>query len=435
MAAGLLVASLTAYGFGGGAQLRVTSQPAGAQVVLDNQLQDVTPLTLQRIDPGQHLLEVRKDGFQSVRRTVSLFEGEKKTEEFKLEQLTGLVLIHTTPSGAEVDVDGAYRGKTPLLLTDLPMGDHAVVLRTEGFQPRKLALKIADRVPIKLNTDLASDSAKLNITSDPAGATVTLNGASRGTTPCVVDRIPSGTVELDIFMKGFASYHDRIVLKAGDMLEVKAQLKAVPATLSVTSLPDKARIYLNNQFKGNAPLTLTNLPPGEYRVRAELRGYETDARTITLKAEDQTAEEFRLQRNSGGLILITEPAGVQVYVDDELAGTTQVSATNPQVSDPLHISYVGRGDHWLKLVKPGFAHTPAKFSIDSDNLITRTERLTRLFIPDTLVRIGTTAEDTYTGVLIRKHPNGDVELEIKPGIFKRFEAGAIREIGPINEKK
>ena len=83
-----------------------------------------------------------------------------------------------------------------------------------------------------------------------------------------------------------------------------APLKAVPAGLTVHSIPEKARIYVNNQFHGEAPIVMTNLPPGEYRLRAEKRGYETDARNITLKPEDQLSEEFRLQRNSGGVITV-----------------------------------------------------------------------------------------------------------------------------------
>jgi hypothetical protein len=58
--------------------------------------------------------------------------------------------------------------------------------------------------------------------------------------------------------------------------------------------------------------------------------------------------------------------------------------------------------------------------------------MTRLFIPDTLLRTGATADDSYTGVLVRKHPNGDVELDLRPGIIKRFTGDAIRFIGPIN---
>jgi hypothetical protein len=433
----LLAVGSGVRGFGSGsALLRVASQPAGAQIFLDGlQQQDVTPQTIQHIDPGQHLLEIRKDGFQSQRRTVALLEGEKTTAEFKLEPLKGLVLVQTLPPGAEVNVDGAFRGKTPLMLTDLAAGDHDVVLRTEGYQPRKLPLQIKDRVPIKLSTDLASDSATLKISSEPAGASVLLNGATRGTTPCTIDRIPSGTVDIEISLKGFASHRSQIVLKAGDVVDVPAPLKAVPAALTVHSIPSQARVYVNNQFQGEAPVAMTNLPPGEYRLRAEKRGYETDARNITLKPEDQVTEEFRLQRNTGGLVIVTEPPGVKVFVDEDDAGTTEASAANPQVSDPLRVSFIGKGEHWLKLVKPGYAHTPVKFTIDTDNLVTRTEHLKRLFIPNTIIRTGATAEESYTGVLIRKHPNGSVELELRPGIVKTFEASEIKSLGPLGEKK
>ena len=436
-AAVLSAASLGAHGlsFGGGAMLRVTSQPSGAKVMLDGQDQGITPLSLQRIDPGQHLLEIKKDDFQAQRRTVSLFNGEKKTEEFKLEPLKGLVLIQTAPVGAEVDVDGAFRGKTPLLLYDLAVGDHSVVLRTEGFQPRKLALAIKDRVPVKLSTDLASDSATLKISSEPAGASVQLNGATRGTTPCTIDRIPSGTVDIEIVLKGYEHHRSQIVLKAGDMVDVPAPLKAIPASLTVHSIPEQARVYVNNQFRGEAPIVLTNLPPGEYRLRAEKRGFEADARNITLKPEDQITEEFRLQHNSGGLVIITEPAGVKIFVDDDEYGPTEVSAANPQISEPLRVNYIGKGDHLIKLVKPGYAHTPFKITIDADNLVTRTEHMKRLFIPDTIIRTGATAEESHTGVLIRKYPNGSVDLEVKPGIVQNFEAARIKSIGPIGEKK
>lgn len=432
----LLAAGGGVRSFGSGdALLRVTSQPAGAQISLDGLQQDVTPQIIQHIDVGQHLLEIRKDGYLSQRRTVALLEGDRVTAEFNLEPLKGLVLIQTAPPGADVDVDGAFRGKTPLMLTDLSVGDHAVVLRTEGYQPRKLALSIKDRVPIKLSTDLASDSATLKVTSDPTGAAVLLNGATRGTTPCTIDRIPSGTVDIEVNLKGYAPHRSQLVLKAGDVVDVAAPLKAVPSALTVHSIPEQARLYVNNQYRGDTPVVLTNLPPGEYRLRAEKRGYETDARNITLKPEDQITEEFRLQHNTGGLVIITEPPGAKIFVDDEEAGTTEPSPANPQLSEPLRVNYIGRGDHLLRLVKPGFIHTPVKITIDTDNLVTRTEHMKRLFIPNTIIRTGATAEESFTGVFVRKHPNGSVELEVRPGILKTFEASEIRSIGPIGEKK
>ena len=251
---------------------------------------------------------------------------QKVVAEFKLEPLKGLVLLQTVPPGAEVEIDGAFRGKTPLLLLDLGLGEHPTLIRSEGYQPRKLAIKVADRVPQKIMTDLTSDSAKISVASEPDGAAVLINGSHRGLTPCTVDRIPSGDIELEITLKGYQKHQEKIVLNAGGVFEVRVTLKPLPATLSVQTLPAKARIYLKDQFQGESPLVLTNLPPGNYRLRAELRGYEADARDLVLKPEDRITEEFRFTRNSGMLVIVTTPPGVKVFVDGEERGASLPSS-------------------------------------------------------------------------------------------------------------
>ncbi|MCX6996337.1 MAG: PEGA domain-containing protein [Kiritimatiellaeota bacterium] len=435
------LAGLTAVGWelpfvNRGGQIRVTTSPAGAAVQLDGQMQEIAPLTFQRVAPGTHLLVARKEGFREMRRAVSLQQGDKVAAVFKLEPIKGLVVLQTVPPGAEVEIDGAFRGKTPLLLLDLGLGEHPTLIRSEGYQPRKLAIKVADRVPQKIMTDLTSDSAKVSIVSEPAGADVLINGSHRGQTPCAVDRIPSGSIDLEILLKGFRKHQEKIALKAGDIFEVRATLKPLPATLAVQSLPDKARIYLNDQYQGDSPLVLTNLLPGTYRLRAELRGYEADARDMVLKPEDHITEEFRFTRNSGMLVIVTSPPGVQVCVDGEVRGAS-VPSSNPQVSEPVQVDLLAKGEHILNLIKPGYSYQPVNFTIEQGKILNRTERLTRLFIPNTLVRTGLTADDTHTGVLVRKYPNGDVELETRPGIFKKFDAAhilAIETIAPPGPK-
>jgi len=414
-----------------GGLIRVTTTPPGATVQLDNQTPETAPLTYQRVAAGTHLLIARKDGFRELRRTVSLLAGQRVTADFKLEPLKGLVLLHTMPSGAEVEIDGAFRGKTPLLLLDLDLGEHPALIRSEGYQPRRLAIKVVDRVPQKIVTDLSSDSAKVNVASEPAGAEVLINGSHRGVTPCTIDRIPSGTIDLEVVLQGHQKHQEKIALNSGGVFDVRVVLKPLPATLSVLSLPSHARVYLNNQFQGETPLILTNLAPGTYRLRAELRGFEADARDVVLKPEDRLTEEFRFTRNSGMLLVVTEPPGAKVFVDGELRGASVPSPANPLVSEPVQVDLLTSGDHILNLVKPGYSYKPVNFQIEQGKIVNRTERLIRLFIPDTLVRTGVTADESYTGVLVRKYPNGDVELEIRPGIFKTFAAANIRAIEAI----
>jgi hypothetical protein len=200
-----------------------------------------------------------------------------------------------------------------------------VQISAPGYFAKEVDLAVPDRVPVKVAVDLVADSARVEFSSEPAGATVLINGSSRGVTPVQVDQIPSGEVELVLSLEGYASYREKLVLKAGESVRVEARLVSQPGALSLVAQPDAARIYVNNEFRGETPLDLTGLAPGEYRVRAERRGFETDVRTVRVRAGEKTTEEFRLQKNSGVLVLVTEPPGVKVFVDGTEVGETEPS--------------------------------------------------------------------------------------------------------------
>ena len=111
-----------------GAQAYVTVEPEGATVACDGKVIGAPPLALPGLAPGEHLIVVSKLGFEEVRRTVNVEEGQRVNVEVRLSPITGLVLVQTAPAGATVEVGGAYRGETPLLITDLPLGNHRVRL-------------------------------------------------------------------------------------------------------------------------------------------------------------------------------------------------------------------------------------------------------------------------------------------------------------------
>lgn len=424
----LLVASL---GFAD-TQVRVNTTPAGATLVVDGVAREVSPTTLTDLAPGTHLIVARKEGYRETRESFALLAGQKLALDLKLDELRGLALIQTSPSGAEVTVNGAFRGHTPLFLADLPLGTHRVQLSAPGYFAKEVELKVADRIPQKVAVDLVADSARVSFTTEPAGADILINGSSRGVTPLVVDQIPSGLTEVVLQREGYAPYREKLMLKAGESITVEARLTMQPGTLSVVAQPEQARIYLNDEYRGETPLDLDGLAPGEYRVRAERRGFETDARTVRVRAGEKTTEEFRLQKNSGVLVLVTEPPGVKVFVDGTEVGETAPSEAG-LVSTALTVELLARGEHTLQLTRPGWTHRPRKFQIDTDQAVTLHEKMTRLFIPDILVRTGDGEGGTRTGVLLREYPNGDLEVEVRPGVIERIKGKDIREKRAIRE--
>ena len=415
-------------------QIRVTTEPPGAMVSCNGILQEVSPVTVTNLAPGPQLIACQKPGFNESRRTVSLLPGQKIAVEFKLEPVNGLIMIHSTPTGADVEIDGAHRGQTPLLLTDLPVGRYRIKATAQGYAPREKDLVIEDRIPGQIIIDLASSSARLIVESSPGGASVSLNGIVRGVTPCEVDRIPEGTNDVEITREDYHPFKQQLRLQAGDVYPIRVNLKPLPARLSLASSPEGARIYIDGQFVREAPFAIDTLARGTHTLRAELQGYETESRTVDITRAEVRIEEFRLTRNSGMLELVTEPAGVKVFVDGVDSGSTKAGESDV-LSEPLKIDLLSRGEHRLQLTRKQYFTLEKTFLVEPSKTVSIHEKLKRRFIADTVVRVGPGPNDVRTGVMTQKLPNGDVELETKPGIFVTIKAADIKIVEPLKTQE
>jgi len=411
--------------------VRVNTDPPGAAVYLDGVMKDVSPVVVSDVEPGTHLLSVRKDGYVETRRTIRLSPDQRMVVDLVLEPITGLVLVQSSPTGAGVRVEDTDRGQTPLLLTDLPVGKYRVNFMLPGYLPKQVDLNIEDRTPLKIDVTMQSTAAKLTVRSEPSGADVILNGIAMGTTPCELARIPSGKAIIEVTSAGYKPFKQTLTLHAGQEDEMEIVLKPIPSELTVVSIPEKARIYVDNQFRGRAPVTLSDIDPGEYRVRAELEGYAPLARSVAVPRNASLVEEFRLEANSGIIEITTEPAGVRVFIDGNEAGTTQAEeGETDRLSKPLTIRLISQGEHKLQLSREGYFAESVTIQIKRDETITRHVKLRRRFIPDYEV---VTQTGTERGVLLQIDPAGNVRLEVRPGIIKTIRAGDIKSGRPIRE--
>ncbi len=433
-AAGVMVLAIAAWVVGSGAavgadpaaaaELNVMTEPADATVQLDGETRGKSPLHIQVTRPGTHLLSISKRGYREVRQSLEVGMGQKLPVDLKLEPLLGLALIQSEPAGAEVKIDGVDRGKTPLLITDLPLGQYRVQLQAAGYLPRELDLKLGDRTPVKLETSLVPDSATVDVSSTPAGAEVVFNGIIQGTTPCRIERIPEGVGDISITLAGYAPYSQQLRLAANQSERVAVQLRPLPASLKIVSIPLAARIYVDGKFRGEAPVDVEDLAPGAHDIRADLEGHESVTRTVSLSRAEEAVEEIRLVPNVGVFQLTTEPAGVRVFIDGKSRGmTTAKPDESDLVSEALTIAMLRPGAHDVMLTKKGYFSDEVTIIVERDQTATKHLKLSRRFIPDCEVR---TATEVYTGVLVQIDPVGNVKLEVRPGIVRSIPAAEIR---------
>jgi hypothetical protein len=270
------------------------------------------------------------------------------------------------------------------------------------------------------------------VESDPPGAAILLNGATVGNTPCVIERVPSGKKQLELNLAGYRPHRQELELAIGSSNRVSVPLTAIPGALTIVSQPPKARIYLGGQFRGETPLSLDGLSPGILELRADLKGHESLSRAVNLQRGESQTVEFVLVRNSGLAEIITEPAGVRVFIDGEDYGVTQGGASD-LLSNPLRIDLLSRGTHRLQLTRKGYYPIEKNFEVEMDKTVSVQESLRKKFIADTRIRFLNEAgqEESKVGAVSQHQPNGDMELETKPGIYIKIPGAKIIGIDPV----
>ncbi|MFA5331873.1 MAG: PEGA domain-containing protein [Methanoregula sp.] len=138
-------AVLTASGSDTGS-LQIDSTPAGAAVYLDGNYQGTTPTTgamyINQLTPGIYTVTLRMQDYQTYSQSSTVSAGIINDLHITLvpvtagptRDTTGQVQISSAPSGANILLDNAYKGITPLTLPNIPEGTHTLTLSMNGYQ-------------------------------------------------------------------------------------------------------------------------------------------------------------------------------------------------------------------------------------------------------------------------------------------------------------
>lgn len=160
--------------------LKVSSNTA-ARVLLENRDIGKTPLE-QKVNVGEYSIRlvpetstvpltswqgrvtIGGNTLTYVNRDLSESELTSAGEQLWLEKTTSNkaeLSIISVPDGANVIIDDQARGVTPLALTDISEGDHAVVINSPGFEPRTVKVKLTPGYKAIVSASLALSPSQI----------------------------------------------------------------------------------------------------------------------------------------------------------------------------------------------------------------------------------------------------------------------------------
>jgi hypothetical protein len=158
--------------------LRISSDPAGAGIYIDDSYKGVThsgdPTTFTGIAPGPHSVELKLSNYQGYSETVEIVAGITSTISANLTRSPNpspyaSVEVTSVPSGASVFIDDSMQGITPVTLSSVPAGKHTVSIRMTGYSDYSTVVQLTPGQSALISASLAPVPTGVPTTTTPSG--------------------------------------------------------------------------------------------------------------------------------------------------------------------------------------------------------------------------------------------------------------------------
>lgn len=278
---------------------------------------------------------------------------------------TGVLAVNSDPDGVEVYINGKRRGSTPITM-ELPTGDHKLEL-TLGDQTRAIPVTITQGGHIAQFVELPKAGAavgQLSIKTDPAGATVTVDGQRRGVSPLVIDGLTPGVHTVGL-QNAISSVTEQVTIQAGATASLVVPLSApegVPVSgwVSLTT-PIEMQLFEDGRLVGSSRSDRIMMSVGDHSLQIvnEQLGYRV-TRTVQVMPGRVTA--MRIDIPKGSMALNAAP-WAEVWVDGARLGETPIGNVSlPIGSHDVLFRHpeLGEQRHTVTVTLNG----PARLSVD-----------------------------------------------------------------------
>jgi hypothetical protein len=251
------------------------------------------------------------------------------------------VYINSDPSGAEVILDSLWLGvTTPIRLNDIPAGFHVIRLEKGELEGEK-EITLQPNIISRIDIPLSPKRAILVITSEPAGAEVTVDRQARGRTPYRYEAPGLRTYRLGVRSIGYLPEAREVDLTKTGTSEVHFLLRRY-GEVRIESDPSGAEVYIDGGFSGRTPEDF-RLAEGTHIVLLKRVGNRDHSQEVEVLAGEPLDISVTLVPENGELTVLGLPEGSVLTLDGELLGNA-----------PIENQIVPSGPHWLQCKSEGF---------------------------------------------------------------------------------
>jgi len=155
-------------------------------------------------------------------------------------------------------------------------------------------------------------------------------------------------------------------------VSIKIDVNESIGGLVVTTNPSGANVFIDNNYVGTTPLSISGVKTGSHVLKLSHQGYTERQRVVIVRPHqyEYISETLTAPVNTGSLYVDSTPRGASIYLDNSYEGET-----------PRRIDFIPAGLHTLRLSRDGYRDYVQQVRIDTHqttniqiNLIPETTR-------------------------------------------------------------
>ena len=269
--------------------LLITADVTGLPVLIDGQNRGGTPLVVDGLTEGEHVVEIKSpgEGYQPFLKTVVIKANERTTVDAIIRiapDLGSLRVIASVP-GAIISLDGADIGVAPAARAGLTPGEHVVMARATGYEPVEQTVTVIagrERVVSLRFTTSATDVARILVRASVPEATITIDGEDYGNPPITIEPAEAGTHSIVVRAPGFREVRRTCSVGPDRNCDVYAELNALGVPVRIEANVAGAQLFIDGEPRGPVPWE-GDLPAGTHSLEVRAEGYGSHAEQIRLQ--------------------------------------------------------------------------------------------------------------------------------------------------------
>jgi hypothetical protein len=218
-------AELSATMAGGVGVVRVLSDAPGARAFIDGTDMGPVPVDIKDVKAGDHIIQVKAPGMQTGEKVVKVAAGGTQIVKFDLNAETpadqGTIKVVSMVPEALVFIGGEAAGKVPVE-KKISAGEHLVLVRLEGHKQFEQKVRVEAGQTATVTATL-KPVGRLRVLSNPAQATVIINGLPAGKTP-LDQEVEVGETVIRLELAGFQSFEQTLQIEGGKTQTLSREL-------------------------------------------------------------------------------------------------------------------------------------------------------------------------------------------------------------------